>query len=175
MTIGICKLYFIFLLFSFSFSFYQYFFSKKKKNSPSRYYEITETLVTGEIAQFIYIDTSILVCQSEIPPQSPDLKGGDCLDSGSKEIYQEQLSWLKKQLAKNSRWKIVIGHFPIFSAGNHGDSVELINDILPLFHEFKVDLYFCGHDHTLQHLRQKVKLISFRKKKTQSIKKLTFK
>ena len=48
--------------------------------------------------------------------------------------------------ASQARWKIVIGHHPIYSGGEHGDTAELIENILPLLHEHKVQAWFNGHD-----------------------------
>ncbi len=47
----------------------------------------------------------------------------------------------------------MVGHHPIYSGGEHGDTPELIEAILPLLHEHKVQAYFNGHDHDLQHLQ----------------------
>ena len=49
-------------------------------------------------------------------------------------------------------WLLVAGHYPVYSAGEHGDTDELIEYLLPLLVEFKVDAYLCGHDHISEHL-----------------------
>ncbi len=36
---------------------------------------------------------------------------------------------------------------------DHGGTLELQNDIKPLLIKHNVDFYFCGHDHSLQHLQ----------------------
>jgi acid phosphatase len=65
-----------------------------------------------------------------------------------------QLAWLKAAVAASkARWKIVIGHHPIYSGGEHGDTPELIKNILPLLRRHGVQAYFNGHDHDLQHLK----------------------
>jgi acid phosphatase len=65
----------------------------------------------------------------------------------------KQLAWFKAALAvSKAQWKIVIGHHPIYSGGGHGDTPELIENILPLLQAHKVQAYFNGHDHDLQHL-----------------------
>jgi hypothetical protein len=64
-----------------------------------------------------------------------------------------QLLWLKDQLAKSTaKWKIVYGHHPIYSHGQHGDTPKLIRDLLPVLKD-RVDIYICGHEHDLQHLK----------------------
>ena len=44
-------------------------------------------------------------------------------------------------------WLLVAGHYPIFSVGEHGDTSELKDYLLPLLQKYNVDAYFCGHDH----------------------------
>ena len=47
----------------------------------------------------------------------------------------------------NPTWLLVAGHYPIYSAGEHGDTTELQTYLVPLFRKYNVDAYFCGHDH----------------------------
>lgn len=65
-----------------------------------------------------------------------------------------QLQWLAGELEKprSTPWLFVFGHHPVFSAGKHGDTPELVEAIDPLLRKHKVDLYLSGHDHDLQHL-----------------------
>ena len=64
-----------------------------------------------------------------------------------------QLAWLEKELeASSADWKIVVGHHPIHSCGPHGDSAELVRDVLPILARFHVPVYLSGHEHGLQHL-----------------------
>jgi hypothetical protein len=62
----------------------------------------------------------------------------------------EQLSWLDHELDRSTlTWRVVVGHYPIFSNGSHGDNDELISCLLPLLKKHRVDLYICGHDHNI--------------------------
>eukprot|EP01018_Ginkgo_biloba_P005111 Gb_25294 [translate_table: standard] len=54
--------------------------------------------------------------------------------------------------ASNATWKIVVGHHPIRSVGHHGDTSELIQQLLPILEENNADLYINGHDHCLEHI-----------------------
>jgi len=68
---------------------------------------------------------------------------------------QTQLDWIKDTLQNSTAdWKIVFGHFPVYSAttGEHGDTKSLIKLLLPIMKDGGVDLYFNGHDHILQHI-----------------------
>eukprot|EP00741_Cyanophora_paradoxa_P007919 tig00000133_g7662.t1 len=78
-----------------------------------------------------------------------------------------QLAWLDEQLAaaRDADWRVVTGHHPLYSAAaappdDGGDQRRdersaVRSALLPLFRKHKVDLYLCGHDHTMQHLKPK--------------------
>ena len=76
-----------------------------------------------------------------------------------------------------AKWKIVVGHHPVRSIGHHGDTKELIRQLLPILEvihlgqyifycilykkilviklnlqENNVDMYINGHDHCLEHI-----------------------
>ncbi len=68
-------------------------------------------------------------------------------------LSTSQLLWLQAELEKSTaRWKIVYGHHPIYSHGQHGDTPKLIRDLLPVLKD-RADVYICGHEHDLQHLK----------------------
>ncbi len=71
----------------------------------------------------------------------------------SQVMSSDQLDWLKKELdASRSEWKVVYGHHPIFSHGQHGNNENLKRILLPVL-KGRADLYFAGHDHDMQHLK----------------------
>lgn len=61
----------------------------------------------------------------------------------------------------NAKWKIVVGHHGIRSAGIHGDTKELVSQLLPILEANNVDLYINGHDHCLQHITTPNRYIYF--------------
>jgi acid phosphatase len=69
-----------------------------------------------------------------------------------------QLRWLDAALAKSTAdWKVVVGHHPIYSGGQHGQpggSPELIAQIDPILERHRVPLYLFGHEHDLQHIER---------------------
>ncbi|MCO5590634.1 hypothetical protein L7F22_044605 [Adiantum nelumboides] len=70
------------------------------------------------------------------------------------EQLQSQLQDLDLNLqASNATWKIVLGHHTMRSIGNHGDTSELIEQLLPILEKYEVDMYVNGHDHILQHIK----------------------
>lgn len=63
---------------------------------------------------------------------------------------ERQLVWLEHVLkSSTSKWKIVFGHYPIYSNGPHGDTTELHKTLLPLLKKYGVHLYLSGHDHNI--------------------------
>lgn len=116
---------------------------------PARYFTITRQIDPATAVDFFYLDTTPMVRSYWHEP-----------------IYREhvrtqdvpkQLAWFKAALAASTApWKIVIGHHPIYSGGGilgHGDTRELIENVLPLLKQYQVQAYFNGHDHNLQHLQ----------------------
>lgn len=87
------------------------------------------------------------------------------LYSGVSEAVQsaridDQLRRIEAVLASAERsrsWVVVVGHYPVFSAGSHGDTTELKTYLLPLLEQYRIDAYFCGHDHLSAHLRFRIK------------------
>ncbi|MCO5561309.1 hypothetical protein L7F22_014930 [Adiantum nelumboides] len=71
------------------------------------------------------------------------------------EQLQSQLEDLAESLNSSSAtWKIVVGHHTIRSIGHHGDYPELVEKLLPILEEYKVDAYVNGHDHNVQHIKR---------------------
>jgi tartrate-resistant acid phosphatase type 5 len=123
----------------------EYALTHSRWNMPARYFHQTHQIDKATTADFFYLDTS---------PMIKDYWHlGKIGANVATQDVKKQIAWFKEALAaSSSRWKIVIGHHPIYSGGEHGDTPELIKDILPLLQEYKVQAWFNGHDHDLQHL-----------------------
>jgi tartrate-resistant acid phosphatase type 5 len=68
-------------------------------------------------------------------------------------LSEAELMWLDGELARSTAaWKVVYGHYHIFSA-TRGDNKELIEKLLPILEKNKVEVYLNGHDHNLQELK----------------------
>ena len=66
----------------------------------------------------------------------------------TEQIGERQASWLAADLAKNQLpWKVVFGHRPPFSSGDHGSSQAFRDWFVPLLEEHHVQLVLNGHDH----------------------------
>ncbi|GAB4819676.1 hypothetical protein N2152v2_006722 [Parachlorella kessleri] len=79
-----------------------------------------------------------------------DNKGGILEQS-----WQDQVQEFESRLARSTaEWKIVVGHHPVRS--NHAESEDKWRDmedrVQPLLTKYGVQLYLCGHDHTLQYI-----------------------
>lgn len=112
---------------------------------PARYFMQSHTIAPGVTADFFYLDTNPMIQSYH--------GGGKFGEHIGTQDEKAQLAWFKKELAASkAQWKLVFGHHPIYSGGGHGDSKDLIKTILPVLQEHKVQAYFNGHDHDLQHL-----------------------
>ncbi|MBF9019006.1 MULTISPECIES: metallophosphoesterase [unclassified Oceanispirochaeta] len=94
---------------------------------PSFFYKQSRTLPDGTKADFLFLDTESIFY-------------GDA----------EQLVWLDSCLEESDAdWKIVCGHKPLFSNGDHGSNGPLIARLQEIL-DHRADLYICGHEHDLQ-------------------------
>ena len=113
---------------------------------PSRYYAQQERVDDSTSLLIVHIDTSPFVEKYQQQSDVYKVKGQDT---------KKQLVWLDSVLtASHVRWTIVVGHHPVYSAApKHGDTKELIDQVLPILKNHDVLLYVCGHDHVLQQLK----------------------
>lgn len=117
-------------------------------NMPARYYQQTHPLGDGVSADFFYLDTTPMIHAYRLDHFEEEMHHNVVTQDVPK-----QMAWFRNALAHSgAQWKIVIGHHPIYSGGKHGDTHELVANILPLLKEHGVQAYFNGHDHDLQHL-----------------------
>jgi len=114
----------------------------------SHYYKNVVKVNDSISALLIFLDTPPLVDEYYQKPGYPDV---------FKQDSAKQMAWLKDVLANSKeQWKLVFGHHPVYSASQkHGNTPELIRRLKPLFEQYNVQFYVCGHDHDLQHLKAK--------------------
>ncbi|XP_038906953.1 purple acid phosphatase 3-like isoform X2 [Benincasa hispida] len=108
-------------------------------------------IVDTEIVEFFFVDTTPFVDKYFIDPEDEvyDWKGILPRRNYLSTLLKELDSSIKDS---NAKWKIVVGHHTLKSAGTHGDTQELLHHLLPILEENKVDFYLNGHDHCLQHI-----------------------
>lgn len=110
----------------------------------SRYFNYTEMkdgkvqAISGEYYSFDYANAHFTVL--------------DTNDATSDGLGAEQLAWLKNDLANtNAKWKFVLMHKSLYSAGSHafdGEVIAMRTQLTKLFAENGVNVVFGGHDHT---------------------------
>uniref|UniRef100_A0A7S3LSH2 Calcineurin-like phosphoesterase domain-containing protein n=1 Tax=Aplanochytrium stocchinoi TaxID=215587 RepID=A0A7S3LSH2_9STRA len=109
----------------------------------------------GELVDIVFIDTSPLLKEY----YDDDEMNIQATSNSVEQAREKIISFLNEEL-NNSKgvWKIVVGHHPIFTVGEHfgedGDHF-LENTLAPIFEEHNVSVYFSGHDHNLQHITKK--------------------
>lgn len=111
---------------------------------PARYYSEIIKIDDTAAVLFLFIDTSPFV-------KSYYSGGhGDVAEQNS----EKQLMWIDSTLSSaKTKWKLIVGHHPVITGGEHGNTKELIESLKPLLEKNKVNAYFCGHDHDMQHLK----------------------
>lgn len=113
---------------------------------PSRYFTVHQKIDDTTALDLFFLDTSPFVTQYRTEDKYKSHVAG--IDT------KAQVHWLDSAMAASTaKWKMVIGHHPIYSASpKHGNTPELIKAINPLLIKYHAQVYLCGHDHNLQHL-----------------------
>jgi tartrate-resistant acid phosphatase type 5 len=120
---------------------------------PARYYS-KKFAVNGDTTQQVliaFIDTNPLIPQFYSNAEyGPNVKTQDST---------AQKQWLESVLSDNSpniKWKIVVGHHPMYSGGSRTDGYDtkaMRRILQPLFEKYGVDAYLAGHEHSLQYMK----------------------
>lgn len=110
----------------------------------ARYFNYTENkdgnvqAISGEYYSFDYANAHFTM-----------LNTNDADENG---LGKDQLAWLKNDLANtNAKWKFVLMHKSLYSAGSHafdGEVIAMRTQLTKLFAENGVNVVFGGHDHT---------------------------
>ncbi len=116
----------------------------KRWKMPDRYFTFRTAVDDSTDLQVFCLDTNPLAYLSVADAKS--------LADTSPE--KKQILWLQRELQQSrARWKIVIGHHPLYSDGEHGDNEALQVLLEPLLSGYGVDFYVCGHDHDQELLK----------------------
>ncbi|MGH7493836.1 MAG: metallophosphoesterase [bacterium] len=101
---------------------------------PSPHYTFIRTIAPEYTIQFFALDTEPFFDKKKFDPS--------------------QIAWLERELQNcRATWKVVVGHHPVFSFGEHGHKKPMIELVRPLLEKYGVDLYLAGHDHDRQMLQ----------------------
>lgn len=126
----------------------------RRWHMPSPYFSKTFKLEGGDKVLMLVIDTSPFM-------DSYYQKGADMYENIIAQDTIAQKKWIEKELAitdSTIKWKIVVGHHPLYSGGKRKESKETASfekKFADLFDKYKVDAYFCGHEHDLQIIKPK--------------------
>ena len=124
-------------------------------------YRVRPALAGGQVELFV-IDTELLLSRSDIRETAMSVDGrGTLLDErddtgpwvrARAEQGPDIAAWLEEALASSdARWKIVVGHHPLWSSAGSkfAQAAELRRLILPTLCRH-ADMYLAGHEHTLE-------------------------
>ncbi|KAH6806706.1 purple acid phosphatase 17 [Perilla frutescens var. hirtella] len=125
----------------------------------SRWLCLRSFVVNAEIADIFFVDTTPFINDYFINPEHVyDWRGVIPTKSYTSYALRDLEVALKESRAK---WKFVVGHHAIRSVGHHGDTPELVENLLPVLQANDVDLYMNGHDHCLEHISDDKSPIQF--------------
>lgn len=120
---------------------------------PARYYA-KKFFVNGDTTQAVliaFVDTNPLIPKFYTNKEyGPNVRSQDTV---------QQKKWLETVLADpspNIKWKIVVGHHPMYSGGGRTETYDtkaIRNWLSPVFEKYKVDVYLSGHEHSLQYMK----------------------
>lgn len=120
---------------------------------PARYYT-KKFPINGDKSQqvlIVFMDTNPLIPEFYNNSEyGPNVKGQDTT---------AQKKWLHKVLSDedpNIKWKIVVGHHPIYTGGsrtNTYDTKAVRSTLKPILDKYNVDVYLSGHEHSLQYIK----------------------
>jgi len=114
---------------------------------PNFYYD----LIIQNNIHLIFIDTILL--GKDITTFLLDKESLYLYNNLWRDYNENQKLWLEKTLQNSKcKWKIVCGHYPLYSNGPHIISKDLQTYLIPLLEKYKIDIYFSGHDHNFQHI-----------------------
>nr|CAB3491738.1 unnamed protein product [Digitaria exilis] len=105
-----------------------------------------------KVADFFFIDTTPFVLKYWNEPKNDTY---DWRGVAPREAY------IANVLKSKATWKIVVGHHAIRSVSNHGDTQELVQQLLPILKANGVDMYMNGHDHCLEHISSRDSSIQY--------------
>ncbi|GAB3820968.1 metallophosphoesterase [Pontibacter rugosus] len=125
-----------------------YTYTSQRWNMPARYYSFKRSIGKGAEALFVFLDTNTLD------------KGAYKSSYGEELVQQDstaQKQWLEQVLSDNDpavKWKIVIGHHPMYTAGNRAlQEPHMRHSLEPILEKYNVDVYLSGHEHHLQYYK----------------------
>lgn len=128
---------------------------------PARYFA-KKFPINGDLNNQVliaFIDTNPLIPEFyKNAEYGPNVKGQDTT---------AQKRWLVKTLDDKDpsvKWKIVVGHHPMYTGGSRTDGYDtkaIRSSLKPILDRYGVDVYLTGHEHSLQYLKPEGKTHHF--------------
>ncbi|MFW0717961.1 purple acid phosphatase family protein [Pedobacter sp. N23S346] len=128
---------------------------------PARYFA-KKFPINGDLNNQVliaFIDTNPLIPEFyKNAEYGPNVKGQDTT---------AQKRWLVKTLDDKDpsvKWKIVVGHHPMYTGGSRTDGYDtkaIRSSLKPILDRYDVDVYLTGHEHSLQYLKPEGKTHHF--------------
>jgi tartrate-resistant acid phosphatase type 5 len=124
-------------------------------------YRVSPPGARGEVELFV-IDTTVLLAGETVYEDSLDddgrerppteLEQPEPWTRPSNDLERGMVAWLDDSLARSqARWKIVVGHHPLWSsAGSKYEQARVLRRLLLPTLCRRADLYVAGHEHTLE-------------------------
>ncbi|XZF16218.1 metallophosphoesterase [Chitinophagaceae bacterium MMS25-I14] len=114
-------------------------------NMPDRYYTFVKTTPDHQKVRFIVLDTDPYADAYYSDPLYKDVV--------KTQDTAKQTRWVKHVLeTAKEPWKIVLGHHPVYCVKpKPGETESLKKTMAPLFEQYHVQAYICGHDHVMQY------------------------
>ncbi|TKY59775.1 Purple acid phosphatase 8 [Spatholobus suberectus] len=130
------------------------------RQKDSKWLCMRSFILDGEMVEFFFVDTTPFVDAYFTDPGEHiyDWEGVIPRLAYLSELLKDVDSSLAQSKAK---WKMVVGHHTINSAGHHGNTEELKQLLVPILEANNVDAYINGHDHCLEHIIDKNSGIHF--------------
>jgi len=121
---------------------------------PAKYYSETFELKDGNKVLMVVMDSNPFI-------DSYHKKGTFMYENIIAQDTIAQKKWLIETLNtsdKSIKWKIVVGHHPLYSGGKrkeNPDTKGFEKKFAGIFDQYKVDAYLCGHEHDFQIIKPK--------------------
>ena len=125
-------------------------------NAPARYFSIEKPV--GKEQQkvlFVFIDTAPLIDKYRYEEGYSD---------AGEQNMERQLFWLDSTLvASDGRWKIVVGHHPIYAYTDKEDTErsDMQERVGAILENRKADFYISGHIHNFQYIKPEGKTVNY--------------
>lgn len=119
---------------------------------PATNYTKSFDIPGGGRVQIIFVDTTTLAPSEN---KCCNTNGGISQELQAERIADQLMHvtrMLEETVEDPPTWLLMVGHYPIFSMGSHGDTEELLTYLYPLLKQYNVHAYICGHDHISEHL-----------------------